>query len=413
MGLAALAACATSAEEVELPGLEPDAAVVDPGRSDAAGEPADDAGPKPRIDACNEEGWCKTTLPDAKLVMRDIWPLEDGAFAIADGYNTGIKVLEWTSADSTWRYIDDNRQNEVAFAEVATKIWAPNRDEVFYTVLPGLVFHGRRPVPPETEWSWSSAPIEDRNVTTLDSVLAPIDLSRKLLLGVWGTGSDVYAWHGNTVYRADRSGGAVSWVAEYVADDVDSADSQLYFTAMTRAQGGDTWLVGSRRAPNGQVCAVIDRKTSAGYQRVVDGTPPSCAVREGSALTLGSVVPRSVDALAPNHIVFRGSGRSLTGLKAEGAGYVTQTFTIPDTMIRALSSVWVQSPERVWLAGESSARYGVAVTADHMTVDGGVFEISSTASNGAPALIPNQIRGTSATNLWIVGDRYALHKTTP
>ena len=47
-------------------------------------------------------------------------------------------------------------------------------------------------------------------------------------------------------------------------------------------------------------------------------------------------------------------------------------------------------------------------------IDAGLYEVSTIALNGAALDVPfHQVRGTSNTNIWAVGQRYALHKTTP
>lgn len=422
LALVAVAACATSGDPMR-PRTEPE---PEPSILDASVEDvlvgSDDADTEPSGPPCNATGWCKTTLPDADLVLRDIWPLPDRAFAIADSKHAGVKVLEWTSVDSTWRYIDDNSQNERAFADFATRIWAPSADEVYYAVSPGTVFHGRRPVPPATAWSWSSSRLADNNAQPIESdVLRPY---RALALGVWGTGvDDVYAWYSNTVFRGERrNAGEIEWVVEYVADDFDAADEQLIFTGIAGTQGGDLWFAGSRgRLAAGALCSFVVRKTSDGHRRVADAVrSPNCMAREEVPLFFGNTkLPLDLQSLGTNR-VFLGDVVGMTAVQivADGEGYSARDTVVPPAVWAGgsgsyISSFWRESEDLLWLVGGHDMARGIAVRGTRIWDDGGTYQLSSTAHNGVPSPVANRIRGTSATNLWIVGDRYALHKTTP
>ena len=424
IGLVAIAACATSEEPIRPstePEPEPEPSVLDASVEDvvvgSGDADIDRSGPP-----CNAAGWCKTALPDTDLVLRDIWPLPDRAFAIADSKNAGVKVLEWTSVDSMWRYIDDNSQNEKAFADFATRIWAPSAEEVYYTVSPGTVFHGRRPVPPATAWSWSSSRLEDNNSQTIE---ADITKSyRALALGVWGTGADdVYVWYSNTVFRGERqSEGKIEWVVEYVADDFGDADEQLIFTGIAGTQSDDIWFAGSRgKLAAGALCSFVIRKTSEGYRRVADAVrSPNCMAREDVPLFLGNVkLPLDLQSLGGSRVFFGNVvGMSAVQIIADGEGYSARDTVVPPAVWAGgagsyVSSFWRESEDLLWLVGGHDVARGIAARGTRIWDDGGTYQLSSTAHNGVPSPVANRIRGTSATNIWIVGDRYALHKTTP
>ena len=423
MGFMAVAACATS-EEPTRPLPEPEPKVVDASVQDVV-VGSDDANGEPSGPPCNADGWCKTVLPDADLVLKDIWPLPEQAFAIADSYNSGVKVLEWTSADSTWRYIDDNSQNEKAFAEFGARIWAPSADEVYYAVSPGTVFHGTRPVPPATAWSWSSSRLQDNNVRPIEGDY------RARTIGVWGTGSqDVYAWHSNTVFRAERPGnGGIEWVVEYVANDFDTADEQLAISGIAGTAGDDLWFAGARSGDFGigGGCSILVRKAGEGYRRIADGVrSPNCTAREGVPLLLGNVTwPTELQSWGPNRVFFGALDTLLAvQIMEDGGAYSVREAVVPSAVweplgtpfgdISKITSFWRESEDHLWFVGgyAKSAR-GLVARGTRIWDDGGNFQFSSTAHNGVPSRVANRIRGTSATNLWIVGDRYALHKTTP
>lgn len=424
LGLVAIAACATS-EEPTRPSTEPE---PEPSVLDASVEDvvvgSDDADIDLSGPPCNPAGWCKTALPDADLVLRDIWPLPDRAFAIADSKNAGVKVLEWTSLDSTWRYIDDNSQNEKAFADFATRIWAPSADEVYYAVSPGTVFHGRRPVPPATAWSWSSSRLQDNNARPIDDPSA-----RRMATGVWGTDSnDVYAWYSNTVFRGESRGdGGIEWVAEYIANDFDDADEQMAIVGVGGTQGNDLWFTGWRgnhwkNTSGTGSCSIVVRKTSDGYRRIADGIGyPKCQAREGVPLFLGNVTqPMEPQSLGPNRILLGAWNNTLLAVQIvdDGHAYFVRNAAIPSAAWASgvgafVSSFWRESEDFLWLVGGLDMARGIAVRGTRIWDDGGTYQLSSTAHDGVPSRAANRVRGTSATNLWIVGDRYALHKTTP
>ncbi len=431
MAVAAAAACAHS--DAVPKDETPTGAEQAPTVPDAAAHPDGADGGDASVDSsapeCSVDGWCETVLPRPDLLVRDIWPLSDRAFAIAESKSAGIKVLEWTSVDSTWRYIDDNSQNE-ALADIGVKIWAPNADEVYFIVSPATVFHGTRPVPPATAWSWESAKLVDNN----PSVTPGDDAQKRMTLGLWGTGSDdVYAWYSNTIFhRKSVAGGAHEWVADLVADDVDAPDEYMLLTGAAGTQPGNVWFTGIRARPFNGTCSVVLRRTPEGYSRVADGivtgywTP--CAPRDGVPLVLKGADNPSLYPLAAWPLQLQSTdGQRFFALKMpnellqiapDGEGYSTSIAAVPGSIVNepTWSSVWGESADRLWLAGttDPSTSWGVVVRGDQVWGDGSTYKFSSFTRNGVPTgQTPTQIRGTGSTNLWAVGNGYALHKTTP
>ena len=420
IALVAAAACAVSEDVSSPPHEEPEQSIPDADvREVAVGSdaPAPTRGP-----LCSSDGWCETLLPDPDLVVRDIWPFSDRAFAIAESFTSGIKVLEWTSSDSTWRYIDDNSQNE-ALADLAIGIWAPNADEVYYAVSPGTIYRGTRPVAPATAWSWSSERLPDNNPANVNHG----DVTqRRLTLGVWGTGSnDVYAWYSNTIFhRKSEGGGAPAWVPELIADDFDAPDEHIFITGAAGKRPDDVWFAGSRRRGTKEPCDVLVRKTPEGYRRIADGVVPElysdpCTAREGIPQVVGGprAWPRKFQSLDGERFFALKSWNNFLRIEPDGDGYSVTIANVPKTLLDVpnLISLWGESEDRLWLGSTFfNSNRGVVVRGSQVWGDGGVYEYSSIALNGAPSNgPPNQIRGTSNTNLWAVGDRYAFHKTTP
>ncbi|MDF2691984.1 MAG: hypothetical protein K0S65_367 [Labilithrix sp.] len=418
--IAALVACATSDEGAEPPREDAGPSVI----TEAGSEPRDASVPEVvPIPPCSDAGWCPTALPDVDLVFKDIWPLQGRAFAIAESATLGVKILEWEDAEAKWKYIDDNSQNQAGLGDYAGRIWAPNADEVFFSVAFGTVGHGKRPVPPATTWTWELHRLDDRS----PDVEAhpdhdhgyPINKAieyRYPALGVWGIGGDIYAWYANTVYRwTSTGGGAPAWTVDYTAADVDAPDEHIFFVSAAGPSAGEVWFVGAReREVSGASwsCPLVVRKTPAGYERLFDGdTGAGCTARMGVPAMDGPIGwLMDLQVLPGNRFVGIKGGRAITMISGPEEG----TYSVEHAPIRLglydrpLFSAYFLAENQLWLSG-----MGIVVRGDATIWDGGAFGVSTISLNGGPIDRPiYQVRGTSDTNLWAVGVRHALHKTT-
>ena len=407
-------ACASTGDDPPAPSPDAESPAPTPDASEREVVVGSDAGPEARAPLCSADGWCETLLPDGDLFLRDVWPFPDRAFAIADSATVGIRVLEWTREDSTWRYIDDNSQNE-ALAESASKIWAPNVDEVYYSAGPAMIYHGTRPVPPATAWTWRSERLPDNSPEGAPGMTAD---QKRMALGVWGTGKgDVYAWYSNTIFhRKIGDAGAVSWVPEYIVDDPDTAAQRLLIVGAAGTRADDVWFSGVRYEDN-YACNVVVRKTSGSYQRIADGVQQDalwlpCTARADVPLLLGgseSQWPQQFQSPDGHRFLIGGDVQQIA---PEGdGGYAVSRTSLSSRVWRTF---WTDPDDRLWAgANLTDDGWGVVVRAD-IGADAGEYQSSRTARNGAPAAgTIAQIRGTSATNIWLVGDRHAIHKTTP
>ena len=475
VAVVAVVACATTGDEL-LPST-PDAGeptvVSDGGTVDAVDDGASPIADASRRDAssCSEGGWCITSLPDRDLVLKDIWPLESRAFAIAESHTLGIKVLEWDQTTGTWGYIDDNNQNEYGFGQFAGKIWAPNENEVYYASAPSFIYHGVRSAP-SSPWSWQRERLEDHSHDPVpehdhglgyyydgnsgESAIVPA-------LGVWGTSADdVYAWYANTIFhRKSEDGGAPTWIAEYILEDADSVADTTYIFSASGSGRDDVWFASGRVRydPSGTnpinrrdyACPVVIHKTAEGYRRLVDTVIDdsnsyfdACRQKPGT-VRLEDTQPigstnitsawehvgwlTSAESAGQNAIVGILEGNSLAYVTSDDGGLARrneiQKLTVPSNEFGALllSSVWVHEAH-AWASGWGlilqidnnpgawSTGRGLR-TPDDNAVDSGTYRISSSVLNGVPLDAPlYQVRGTSNTNLWAIGARYALHKTT-
>lgn len=421
--IAAAVACATSPDEET---LAPSTELGDGGTSvsDAAVMTDAPAVPDvPDVDAarptCSEAGWCITPLPDSDLTLQDIWPLPNHAFALASSDSRGTQILEWRRSGNQWSYVDDDARIGVP---LASNVWSPNENEVYYAFrdsgaapgaggFRGYVNHGRRPQPPETAWSWT------RHSFDCDVV----DLPRVL-----GTSADdVYVTFCKKIYRlkaddgdAGPDGGTSPWIPDYIDNDL---TNPVTFDGATGTGGDDVWFVGRRGSGRQGPCAVVIRKTSTGYQPIVDGVPQrgGCGARAGlpriaatftawSALANG----RFVAVLAG---VLGGVSNDLVKIAASNDGDYAIDFvgSSYSSMPVTFTGVWGASEDDLWFLA-SRGQSGVVVRGANIWNDGGTFQYSTLVLNGAPNTQRlSTIRGTSNNNLWAVGVDRAFHKTSP
>jgi hypothetical protein len=412
IALAALAACAVSGKDDDR-GTPPEDAgsqtsIPDGGASDAAkgnDAPSEES-------RCSPAGWCATTLPDSDLVLRDVWPFPNRAFAVADSPTMGAKVLEWNDADAAWKYIDDGTQNESGLGRYVGNMWAPSENEIYYGVSPGYVYHGTRSSS-GSAWSWIRSALGDRtNVSPDDGFPTRANFATPVPLGVWGTSrDDVYAWFKDTIYhRTIIDGGGLEWVAEYAATDLDNAQQMLAFFEAAGTSPDDVWFAGGRVQGPG-ACAILVRRTSGTYRRIIDGSillrPPRCKQRDGTTTVMMGMtrgVLNNLVAVAPNQLIGFKAPNEAVRISVDGDNYALAFATIPASLFSALSS----AGDDIWVSGK-----GIVARAPSVW-DGGKFEISTISLSGSSLnRIIYKVRGTSNTNMWAVGDRYALHKTTP
>ncbi|AKU95631.1 hypothetical protein AKJ09_02295 [Labilithrix luteola] len=417
--MASVAACATSENEPQTTSTPDSGETIATPSEGGQPEAATDSGTEAASPECSDAGWCRTSLPDDDLTLKDIWPVGETAFAIADSPTLGIKVLEWKKGDASWSYIDDSSQNDVGLGKYAGRIWAPSENEIYYGVGPGYVYYGKRPEAPNTTWSWTRESLKDNShpdfVDPQDGYPLYPELGQNYpTLGIWGTSAgDVYAWFTNTIYRRTSTGGAApEWVPEYVADDASDSTEHMYFLSAAGAGPDDVWF-SATRARSGAACTVLVRKTGGAYRRVADGIASDwsdCEARQDQLLIGGA--PGWLTDLhmpSPNEIVGLKGGRDVVHVSISGDGYSLSAASVsPKLTGQPLDSLWA-IPGSVWLCGS-----GVVLQGGNDVWDGGTFQISTLAMNGgALKQTLYQVRGTSNTNLWAIGVRNALHKTTP
>jgi len=446
--LAIIAACA-STEEAPAPSPDtPPATIPDAGAPDV--DIWDVDVPDTRLPDCSSAGWCVTSFPDEDLDFRDVWPFEDVAFAIAQSRTEGVKFLEWKKSTNAWEYIDDLSQNGAGSGTFAGGVYAPNADEVYFAVGSSFIFHGKRPAPPETKWTWTRAELPDNVVghpTTHDHGRPFYGVTRGPVeaFGVWGAGAaDVYAHYSNTIFRRDPADG--TWSAVHTVD-LDPADEHVFFLSASGTGPDDIWFVGARdRAETANArryltCPLVVRKTADGWEHVADGvvgntTAAACGVRAGTPRIgnqFGGWITDIQPVSATEYLALH-NGRTTTtaevvnltrirvspdsvpsddgGLSSDGISFEQSVLPVkiangnapPNGPPKIMTSLWRGDGETWFSAWGLVAR----------RTDDDTLTVSTLSRDGAPVRVPfHKIRGTSNKNLWAVGARHAYHKTTP
>lgn len=468
--LVLLAACATAGDGASQPRSDEDAgtnSVPEASTPDAAadGGVPEDGAPRPTL-GCSKAGWCPTLLPDDDLTLKDVWPFDERAFAVAESDARGVKILEWVEANEAWSYIDDDTQNAFDGGQYAGKIWAPSENEVYYTVAPAFVYHGTRSNP-TSPWSWQRSRLPDNSH---DDPARDHGIARYILnadtpasdyaaLGVWGTSADdVYAWYANTIFRwTSVDGEPASWVAELVLDDAENPGDTFFVFSASASGPDDVWF-GAGRARHDATgmypCPVAIRKTPDGYRTVVDhvvddASDPMnhhdyiCRPRpDVLGFEYGFEIPdygvfytewmmggllTSIQSAGPGAAIGISGGSVLAYIPSAPDGQAVVNpidVTIPKQWPPpVVNSLWLHGAE-AWMSGwglvlrtpndPAAWSKGLGLYPDYGAQPGAATFSISTVDVGAGALdLPlHQIRGTSNTNLWAIGPRHALHKTT-
>jgi len=400
---------------------QPPASLPDAGPELDAGDRDGDVALVPDVPECSTGGWCYTPFPDKDLVFRDVWPLEDRAFAVAESTALGIKFLEWTTSSNAWSYIDDLSQNDHGAGTFASDVYAPNADELFIAVGPAFIFHGRRS---GGAWSWTSQRLPDNHPGhdgLVDDHGVPImrPLGTQIpMLRVWGVGQDeVYAAFSNTVFRLDTTNDTFEPLV--VFDDLRDPTEHVYIAGIGGTGADDLWVVGGRMQQSS--CPLAVHKTADGLTRPIDEAydPATrrCRPREDAGAPSDAGISSDgapgwllgVISVAPGDVLVNRTGEAIVHIR-KVAGDYTFTSTKPSYKTVApegqsfIRSVW-HGDDETWFSSWGAV---------FRLRDDDEPEISRLSRDVSPVYSPiYRIRGTATTNLWAIGDQHALHKTTP
>ncbi|AKV00055.1 hypothetical protein AKJ09_06718 [Labilithrix luteola] len=387
---AGVAACASNED------VDPGAGPPDTGSDTDASVPGSDAGRDSSVlDSgdgalpCSTTGWCTTRTTDPATRFDDLWPLEGAAFA-ADR-TAGLLAFE----GERWSFIHEG----VSGLGV---VWAAGRDEVWAGGEQGQVVHGTRS---GGAWSFTTEAVSNDE---------PI-------LSIWGAGADVFAASAHRIHR--RAAGAAEWKTLHEETDWSSpecGDKIFSFTTIAGTSGDDVWFSGVRGGDQtwsqDSFCGYLARLVGDRYVVLADCTfeysdnVGMCVSSPGANATLAWFDQAYVLGEGTLATAWTRGG---TWLEAshDGDGGVALGEVLEARALMG-SRVWGPSQNEIYAVRTQS---GVEVLYHNEDIrkDGGAFAIASIALHGIPLVADLKLRGRSATDIWLFGGSYALHKIGP
>lgn len=331
---------------------------ADAADADASDAEAGDGGP-----ACTEGGWCVTDLPaDAgTLTLADVWANREEAWAVA---NEG-HVLHWTSGHWSVAWNAGLALRGV-LRDHAGRVWVVGEGGHVFRHAPGA---------PDSEWSPVATGVAMNYVAICEgptSASLPENLwiaaSQTLLVRWTGTMQDNGLdpiWHYVPLGGIDIGGLSCS------SDDVWAVGLDLsnYGTALMRVRSDESWT-----------------KTT--------GLPATAFARPFT----------SVFAWSETDLWLMDINKIVHGTTVTPAAW--STYPVGSWYYGSPTDwdVWGGSPSDVWIVGRHGHIYHY---------DGTSLTPSITSTNGVLMTKSfHGISGTSADDLWVVGEDIALHRTS-
>ncbi|AKU95331.1 hypothetical protein AKJ09_01995 [Labilithrix luteola] len=336
---------------------------------------------------CSTAGWCETRFPeDAEYFVDDLWPLEGTAFAA----HNGIAQYDGTK----WISLYDET--------IFTSIWAPNANEVWAGDYMGAVTHGTRSA---GTWTWST-----------ETVASPTEPEQ--VTSIWGSGpDDVYVATETKLYhRTAGNGGASTWSVDYqdnVPPNIFNNDG-FRIWQITGSGADDVWLLASRGWGNcstlihkskGQFTTLADCRTSCSFDTwTCDIVPvPSIPVMPDAFTHSGFLLqPGTLLSTNAGELFVANPSMQRVRLLPSGETEINRT---PISGAAGIS-LWGLSETDLYSAG-----WTMLTHSSNALTGAGTFAISTLVLNGAPLVYNFKVRGTSASDIWVFGGPYALHKT--
>jgi len=349
-----------------------DAAVMDAGR-DATTDAAS---------TCSVDGFCWTTLPPAQT-LRAIWSdAEDSAWAVSSQGN----VLRWDGAAWTIQWTSTG----ALFA-----VWASSATDVWVGGEQGL-FHGEGTSPASVTWT----PVP------FDASIPVVDIAGSGPNDVWAIGNK---YDTSTFPAQLRSlvrhfaGGVVTSEDAWTVDPI-SYRPGLFRKILVRADG-DTWLAGDRDGSYPTPPAYVLHR--------VKGEGDDVSWVEQAIPVEGNDFVTRVDGagFVGNQLRIAGwrgkplLASTLIGQIAGGPGTETWTEDRNPVSVDAHFAVAGTSPNDVYLAS-AFGRF--------RHFDGTSWSLVRISIDGLPVVSDFRAMTLSPSGeLWVVGDKMALHKKLP
>ncbi|MDF2695467.1 MAG: hypothetical protein K0S65_3850, partial [Labilithrix sp.] len=323
------------------------------------------------------------------LSFDDLWPLEHSAVAVASRAGRSSVLLY---EDSSWKVI-----HEVPF--LLASVWA-SAEGVWVSGDDGYVAHGHRE---GNGWAWN---------------VHPLAVSKRVSV-IWGAAPhDVYALADARVWRlvlgADAGVPDAGWRVDY--GGISAPDPEVTLTGLVGRSEDDIWVTGARESFT--TCGLVLHKTRNGWESVVEATPvlppepfdpPTCEA-SGNAIAFGGAFGKGTATATGELVAITKVGftapASFARLRHAPNGGAELTLAPRSTDV---TSLWGVSADDLYASSFSVVERGRDVWAD-----GGGWHVSTVAFEGIALVKPfHVVRGTRSDNVWLAGESYVFHKTSP
>lgn len=349
--------------DIDVTKIPDDASMPDDESADADAR-ALDAGDGATATLCSPENWCHTTLPKP-LVLNDVWGDGQGVvWAVAQEGD----LLRWNG--TAW-----------SIARTGTTplnaVWGSSPTDVWVATDTGLL-HGTGTS--SNTLTWTEIPL-DKPVATVWGTSA-VDIWAAGFVAIDYRTSDGRLYH----YSGGDPNAADSWVVD------PTASTAVGYSKVWGTGADDVWAGGAFGSGATAVHRVSDG--DGGFMWRTEHSTPSSSFLGGASIT-------------PTNVFILGMGPPETYVTGESADDgATFDWTVHDGFGTglALRDVWSSSPSDIYVAG---------INGRFRRFDGTKWNIVRIATQNVIPVTAElkAIWGTGPDDVWVVGQRIALHKS--
>ncbi|AKU94961.1 hypothetical protein AKJ09_01625 [Labilithrix luteola] len=379
-------------DAVSADGGVPDAR-LDSGSGDASDDAPDASAPDAQPRTCSDDDFCHTVLPPDSF-LRDVWSAGDGVvWAVgAKEPSTNVApgtVLRWDGSAWAVQFEPDS---------ILYAVWGSSPTDIWIGGEGGL-YHGTGPSSDAITWK---------------------KVRSELITSIWGTSTnDVwavgafwgspYTFDGTVLhYRGTSADGGDGWEIDPISSSRPASYRKVWGTS-----ANDVWIGGAERlqpsADWPRMLTLRGRPNGDGglaWSEVVMPSPGDGEFSGGGVIAGGR--PWLMGRLGNSDAVFMGTPKtdgSSDYTWFEGSFGTCNGTAYPcqgNSGVWFNRAVWGTTPNDVYLGGDfGQLRHW----------DGTSFSLVKTTITKIPVRASFYgMWGTSSTDLWIVGDRIALHK---
>ena len=205
-----------------------------------------------------------------------------------------------------------------------------------------------------------------------------------------------------------RPSDAAAWSVDYGA--ASAPEPEVTLSALVGRSENDIWVTGQRGSSPS--CGLVAHKTAEGWDTVIDEAPMdfSSCVSSGGGAVLGGPVGKGASTADGELValVDPGIGVPLSFIRIRHVpGEDVALDLAPRTV--SLTSLWGTTSDDLY-----ATRFSLVERGSDIWTDGGAWGVSTVAYEGIPITKPlHVVRGTRSDNVWVAGESYVFHKTSP